>query len=330
MTHDDALYRFRLRVFALAEELGNARAACRAMGIHPSTFYRWRRDLLRFGADSLRPRERRAPRMPNATPVLIEQRVLAFALGHPGFGPARIASELARVKWGGYRLSANGVHRILRRHGLNTRAKRLGLIAGYAAPPEPVRPSQPERHIAVEHPGDIVQMDCFQIGRLHGTRGVVWQVTAIDVASSYTWADLHVAPRNPSPIWTSKLARIVAADLAGRGWKLRKITTDNGNEFLASMFTDTLDEIGVTHVRIPAGRPQSNGCVERVQGTILEECWKPAFARFLIPKFQGLRSDLRRYLRYYNTDRAHNGRLTKGRTPQQVLGKAKMWTRPPQ
>jgi hypothetical protein len=34
--------------------------------------------------------------MPNATPAFIEQRVLAFALGHPGFGPNRIAAELAR------------------------------------------------------------------------------------------------------------------------------------------------------------------------------------------------------------------------------------------
>jgi hypothetical protein len=51
MTEDDALYRFRLRVFALAQEPGNARAACRAMGIHPSTYYRWRRQLLRFGPE---------------------------------------------------------------------------------------------------------------------------------------------------------------------------------------------------------------------------------------------------------------------------------------
>jgi hypothetical protein len=42
LTQDDALYRFRLRALALATELGNVRAACRAMGIHPSTFYRWR------------------------------------------------------------------------------------------------------------------------------------------------------------------------------------------------------------------------------------------------------------------------------------------------
>ena len=95
MTQDDLLYRFRLRTFAIAAELGNVRAACRAMGIHPSTYYRWKQQLDRYGPEILRPRERRPPRMANQTSVLVEQRVVAFALGHPGFGPARIAAELA-------------------------------------------------------------------------------------------------------------------------------------------------------------------------------------------------------------------------------------------
>jgi hypothetical protein len=47
-----------------------------------------------------------------------------------------------------------------------------------------------------------------------------------------------------------------------------------------------------------------------VQQTILDECWKPAFARYLIPKQTGLRLDLERYPRYYNTERAHTGRWT--------------------
>ena len=101
MTPDDRLYRFRQRTLALAEELGSVRAACRMMGIHHSTFYRWRRDAERYGLEMLRPRERRPPRMPNATSAFVEQRVVAFALGQPGFGPARIAAELARPKWGG-------------------------------------------------------------------------------------------------------------------------------------------------------------------------------------------------------------------------------------
>jgi transposase InsO family protein len=85
--------------------------------------------------------------------------------------------------------------------------------------------------------------------------------------------------------------------------------------------------VGARHLFIHAGRPQTNGVVERVQQTILEECWKPAFARYLIPNYTGLRIDLDRYLHYYNTDRAHTGRWTRGRTPEAVLGKVKMWSR---
>ena len=228
MTPEDVLYRQRLRTFALAEELGSVRAACRVMGIHHSTYYRWKAQAERYGLELLRPRERRQPRMPNATSPLVEQRVVAFALGYPGFGPARIAAELARPKWGGIRLSHNGVWRILKRHGLNTRRKRLGLVAGYAAPPEPTPPEpQPERHLEASRPGELVQFDCFHVGRLSGSKGTVWQYTAIDVASAYTWAELHTTPRNPAAKWTSHLARRVAADLAARGWELETVMTDN-------------------------------------------------------------------------------------------------------
>ena len=327
MTPEDVLYRQRLRTFALAEELGSVRAACRVMGIHHSTFYRWKAQAERYGLELLRPRERRRPRMPNATNPLVEQRVVAFALGHPGFGPQRIAAELARPKWGGIRLSHNGVWRILKRHGLNTRRKRLGLVAGYAAPPEPEpREPAPERHLEASRPGELVQFDCFHVGRLSGSRGIVWQYTAIDVASAYTWAELHVTPHGPQAKWTSELARRVAADLAARGWELETVMTDNGSEFRSHLFRETVASLGARQRFIHAGRPQTNGCVERVQGTILEECWKPSFARHLIPKQNGLRRDLARYLRYYNTDRAHTGRWTRGRTPESVIGKARLWS----
>lgn len=326
MNEDDALFRYRVQVFARARELGNVRAACSQFNIHHSTYYRWKAQVDRFGLEILRPRERRQPRMPNATSVLVEQRVVAFSLGHPGFGSLRIATELGRPKWGGIRLSPNGVWRVLRRHGLSTRGKRLGLIAGYAAPPAPERraPEEP-RHLAVDHPGELVQMDCFFIGRLSGSRGAVWQYTAIDVASSYVWASLHRTPRNPDARWTSLLARRVAQELSERGWKLERVMTDNGSEMRSSLLDSTIASVGAKHTFTHAGRPQTNGCVERVQQTILEECWKPAFARYLVPKYTGLRRDLVQYLRYYNHDRAHTGRWNQGRTPEQVLAKAKIW-----
>jgi hypothetical protein len=58
---------------------------------------------------------------------------VAFSLGHPGLGPKRVSAELSRPKWGGILVSPNGVWKVLCRHGLNTRTKRLGLVAGYAA-----------------------------------------------------------------------------------------------------------------------------------------------------------------------------------------------------
>ena len=135
-----------------------------------------------------------------------------------------------------------------------------------------------------------------------------------------------MTPRNPSAKWTSLLARRVASELSARGWKLESVMSDNGSEFRSRAFGQTVASLGAKQRFIHAGRPQTNGCVERVQGTILEECWKPAFARHLIPKQTGLRRDLVRYLEYYNTDRAHTGRWTRGRTPESVLGKTKIWS----
>ena len=176
--------------------------------------------------------------------MLIEQRIVAFALGHPGYGPAHIASELRREKWGGFVVSANGVWRVLRRHGIGTRALRYGLLAGYASPPEPARDPVPERHIIVNHPGELVQMDCFCIGRLSGTKGVVWQYTAIDAASSFTWAELHVTPRNPDGRFASRLAHRVAGELRDAGWELERVSTDGGNEFRSEVFTTELAHLG--------------------------------------------------------------------------------------
>jgi transposase InsO family protein len=80
-----------------------------------------------------------------------------------------------------------------------------------------------------------------------------------------------------------------------------------------------LRELGATQTFIRPGRPTSNGSVERVQRTILEECWRPPFARSLVPKLGGLERDLEHYLAFYNTERAHTGRYTQGRTPWQTL-----------
>jgi transposase len=330
MTKDDVLFGYRQALFAEASRTSVAEA-CRRFGVHRSTYYAWKRQVDRHGLEMLRPRERRRPRMPNQLPKMIEERVLSFAIAHPGFGPKRVAGELRRPKWGGIVVSPNGVWKVLCRHGLNTRTKRLALVAGYAAPYEPPRDPGPERHIDVSRPGELVGIDCFFVGRLKGTAGAIWQLTAIDVASSYAWAELVVcktgSPATPSSKQTSKLARRVAKDLRDAGWRLERLLSDNGNEFKGE-FTKTVDRLKARHTRIHAGRPQTNGNVEALHKTILDECWRPAFARYMHPRLSSLRHELDAYLRFYNYDRVHSGRLTGGQIPADIVyGARKMEVR---
>jgi len=319
VSDDDVLVGYRRRLFVLAGEIG-VRPACRAMGVHHSTFYRWKRGVDRWGLEALNVRERRRPRMPNQIGPHLEQQIVAFSLGHPGFGPRRISAELARPKWGGIQLSEHGVWRVLCRVGLNTRSRRLALIARHADRYER-KPdlAPPELHIDATEPGEKVQMDCFYVGRLSGTKGTVWQYSAIDVASAYAWAELHTSERNPRSQHCQRLLHRVASELKTAGWKLKEVTTDNGSEFRSKDFGKIVGQLGAHQRFIKAGRPNSNGCVERLQLTILEECWRPSFARSLVPKSTALAQDLDEYLAYYNTDRAHTGRLTHGQIPADIV-----------
>jgi transposase-like protein len=99
VTNDDALFGYRLQQFDLAART-SVSEACRTFGVHRSTYYYWKRQVDRHGLEMLRPRERRLPQMPNQPPQVVEGRIVSCAIAHPGFGPKRVAAELARPKWG--------------------------------------------------------------------------------------------------------------------------------------------------------------------------------------------------------------------------------------
>jgi putative transposase len=139
-------------------------------------------------------------------------------------------------------------------------------------------------------------------------------------------ADLVVTPAaGPTVEQTSALARRVAAELQRAGWRLERVLSDNGNEFGRQAFGSRLPD-GAAHTRIRSGRPQTNGHVERLHRTILEECWRPAFARYLQVRYTGLRHDLAHYLHDYNFGREHHGRITQGRRPADLVYAARKWS----
>ncbi len=55
------------------------------------------------------------------------------------------------------------------------------------------------------------------------------------------------------------------------GITVQGIMTDNGSCYRSHLYRDTLEAVGIRHVRIPPRRPQLNGKVERFNRTMLDE-----------------------------------------------------------
>ena len=108
----------------------------------------------------------------------------------------------------------------------------------------------------------------------------MWQYTAINVASVYTWATLQVTRRNPSAQWTSQLARQVAADLAERGWKLERVMSDNASEFRSATFQATTANLGAATA--------SSGPVDRRQTAVWSGCSRPSWTSAGSPPSPGI------------------------------------------
>lgn len=315
MNVHDGVVEYRMRLVAVIEASANRRAACAQAGIHPSTFYRWRNEPVRTQR-----------RVSWAEQRLVE-RIVATALAYPDAGPRAVADRLSDHA---VAVSASKVWRTLVKHRLNTRALRYGLLKQHRAPASIQVAARRDRYVGrldADQPGDLVQFDCFHVGSFKETRlgahkqrtGQIWQYTAIDVASSWLWAELHATNHNPTPALTSQLAHRVADDLTRWGWTWHAATTDNGNEYRAQLFGDTLTHLGVEHRYIKAGRPQTNGKVERVQRTLLEELYQPALIGYTEPSITGLRQDLNTYLTYYNHRRRHYGRWNQGQPPATIM-----------
>jgi transposase InsO family protein len=318
MSVHSAVVEFRKRLVSVIEASPNRRVACGEAGIHPSTFYRWRNrseSFVPYSGLSMVDR-------------MVEQQIVAKTLAFPALGPRPLADLLGDD---GVMVSASKVWRTLQKHRLNTRQLRYALLRQHSEPVGFVEiVARPQRFIGVLDavlPGDLVQMDCFHVGSFKETRlkagktekGQIWQYTAIDVASSWLWAELHATTANPTPALTSALAHRVAADLTNWGWTPTAISTDNGNEYRAQLFRDTLEGLGIKHRFIRAGRPQSNGKVERVQRTILEECYQPTLIGYVEPSITGLRRDLNTYIDHYNWKRRHYGKWNNSKTPAQIM-----------
>lgn len=324
MTLSDKVMELRRQVIQRAAAGIPATRVCREAGISRTLFYRWKQRYLRYGDAGLRPRPARPRRWGRQSSPALEHAVLAYALHSPTHGPHRIADQLRQRRYGGWRLSATGAYKILRRHGLRTRWERLARLEGEALVATGLLTErtrrlalgQQGRHIEAERPGDLVCLDSFYIGKLKGV-GRLWQLTACDAAASYGIA--QVIRGTPRPALAAQfLAERVLPVYRRAGHRVRAVLTDRGIEW-RGVFADACRTAGLEHRRTQPRHAWTNGFVERLQGTILTECWRVVFRQTYFTQVPQLERALQRYLRFYNEERTHRGYRLQGRTPGAVF-----------
>ena len=101
------------------------------------------------------------------------------------------------------------------------------------------------------------------------------------------------------------------------------VLSDNGREFCGRPDRHpcelSLQLEGVGHRTTRIRRPQSNGFVERLHRTLLDEYFRAQGHRIWCESSDEIQVDLGAYLRHYSHERAHHGRNMNGRAPYQAF-----------
>jgi transposase InsO family protein len=317
VTSDQIIYQRRLCVLAHAAETGNVSETCRVFGISRTRFYEWQRVAERYGVEALMPKTRRRPQLPNATPTHVLEAVLTLAVLHPTLGCRQLADRLADR---GFVVSKTTVHKLLAEHGLGRRSQRVARAAAVAAVTGLVTRPALKDPIGFCHwaarPGELVAIDGFYVGNLKGV-GPVWQLTAVDTATRL--AMVWIIAGAPNGVLATTMVAKVVRWMRRHGHQVRAVLTDNGPEWRAEGVATALAAREIRHVRTPPRSPNHNAVVERFHGTILDECWRPAFHRRAFMTIGQLRAEADAWLIDYNHRRANHGDFMHGRTPAQVL-----------
>lgn len=319
VTSDQIVYQQRVRALDHARQSGNVAATCRTFGISRKTFYKWRDAAAKYGLEALMPKARRPPAMPNATPTHIVEMLLTLAITIPTLGCRQYADRLADQ---GFGISKSTVQNLLVAHGLGRRHQRLARAAAITALTTGL-----VTEVAIEDepfgfchwsgkPGGLVAVDSFYIGNLKGV-GKVYQLTAVDTATRWAmvWLVVGTVDKTVSVAFFER----IWATWRKMGFPIEAIVADNGPEYKATRFADALAAKNVTRVFIPARSPNHNAVVERFQGTMLQECWRPAFHRLCFNSIRQLQREADAWCHTYNHQRRNHGDYMHGRRPADLL-----------
>jgi transposase InsO family protein len=326
MTTIEKLARRKLSLLELASELANVSKACRVMGYSRQQFYEIRRQYQVHGAAGLADRLPgvKGPH-PNRVSEEVEKAVLEHSLANPTQGCLRVAQELALK---GVTVSSTGVRGVWGRHNLLSKHERLLKLEAAVRDkaveisPEQVKllerfsPEFRERHIEVRATGELVAVDTFFVGALKGV-GKVYLQSVLDCFSRYAFGRLYTSKLPVTAVHV--MNEDVLPFFERHGVALQTVLSDNGREFCGRPdnhpYELFLQLEGIEHRTTKVRRPQSNGFIERLHRTLLDEHFRIAGRTKWYESVEEMQKDLDAYLANYNEKRPHQGRLMQGRTP---------------
>jgi transposase InsO family protein len=265
---------------------------------------------------------------PMTTAPEVVARIEALALTHPAYGCNRIEALLALE---GRRVSAITVQKLLNDKGLGTRHERwlalerenaeaaIELSPEQTAFLEKLNPCFRERHVESERPGQLLSADTFMVGSLKGI-GRVYLHAVVDTHGSYAFGFLHVSKQPEAAV--AVLHNDVLPFYRQLDLPVTAVLTDNGREFCGTErhpYELYLALNDIEHRKTKVRSPQTNGFVERFNGTVLEEFFRPVMHQTLFASVEALQAELDTWLRHYNHERPHLGYRNQGRRPWETV-----------